>query len=240
MGSERILVVDDDEQICRFLARYLSREGFSILTASDGDAMREQLRQQSVDLVVLDLNMPGDDGLTLTRELRSNSELGIIILTGKESNVERIVGLELGADDYVSKPFDERELLARIRSVLRRSQPAAVTASSPVATHEVIEFAGWKLDVSSRTLVDEHAVNVPLTTLEFDMLVALVRQAMRVISRETLLRVCTGRDWDPYDRAVDTVMAKLRKKLEPDPKHPIMIKTIRGVGYMFAVPIKLR
>ena len=228
--GRRLLVVDDDPQIGRFLTKYLEREGFEVAVALNGDAMRARMVDEQFDLVILDLTMPGDDGLTLTRELRTRSNVGIIILTGKEGSVERVVGLELGADDYVSKPFDERELLARIRSVLRRS---ASLAASESGGHN-LGFGDFQLHIEGRELTHADDGPVQLTTLEFDLLVALASNPQRVMSREQLLAQAAGRTWSPYDRAIDTAIVKLRRKLGDDPKQPSMIKTVRGVGYMFA------
>lgn len=231
--QRRILVVDDDPQIGRYLKRYLEAEGLSVEVAYDGNEMRQLMQQQNFDLVILDLSMPGDDGLTLTRELRRTSEVGIIILTGKEGSVERVVGLELGADDYVSKPFDERELLARIRSVMRRSGP---TSNDALARQGELRFGEFSLNLGARELRHGERGVVALTTLEFDLLAVLVRNSPQVMSREQLLEQAAGRNWSPFDRAVDTAIVKLRRKMEPDPRQPALIKTVRGVGYMFAVP----
>lgn len=232
--GKRLLVVDDDPQIGRFLTKYLEREGFEVAVALNGADMRARMAVEHYDLVILDLTMPGDDGLTLTRELRTRSNVGIIILTGKEGSVERVVGLELGADDYVSKPFDERELLARIRSVLRRSMspPERDTSS------QVLGFGDFQLRLDSRELAHAQSGAVPLTTLEFDLLTALVGNPRRVMSREQLLAEATGREWSPYDRAIDTAIVKLRRKLGDDPKQPAIIKTVRGVGYLFAPTVE--
>lgn len=230
----RLLVVDDDPQVGRFLSRYLEREGFDVAVALDGEAMRARMSEENFDLVILDLTMPGDDGLTLTRELRSQSNVGIIILTGKEGSVERVVGLELGADDYVSKPFDERELLARIRSVLRRS----VTRHEPEAGEHALGFGTFRLQVSCRELAHVGGGVIQLTTMEFDLLAALVSNPQRVMSREELLGLAAGRSWSPYDRAIDTAIVKLRRKLGDDPKQPSIVKTVRGVGYVFALAVE--
>lgn len=232
-GEKRqLLVVDDDPQICRFLQRYLSHEGFDVLIARDGAEMRKALSEGTIDLIILDLNMPGDDGLTLTREIRRTSRVGIIILTGKEGSVERVVGLELGADDYVSKPFDERELLARIRSVLRRS--AASRAEGGRAAGGTLAFDGFILDIDRRELRRREGTIVALTTLEFDLLVILAWNSQQIMTREKLLEMAAGRDWTPYDRAVDTAVVKLRRKMELNARQPCIIKTVRGVGYVFS------
>lgn len=230
-----LMVVDDDPQIGRFLKRYLERESFEVSVAQNGDEMRECMSNASFDLVILDLTMPGDDGLTLTRELRQTSDIGIIILTGKEGSVERVVGLELGADDYISKPFDERELLARIRSVLRRS---ASRNGAGVVGGATVRFGSFELNLDGRELRHERDGIVALTTLEFDLMAVLARNPHRVMSREHLLAEVAGRTWSPYDRAVDTAIVKLRRKIEDDPRRPTLIKTVRGVGYMFALAVE--
>ena len=235
-----ILIVDDDPQIGRLLSRYLQREGFQVQVSHSAAEMRSALKGFAADLLILDLGLPGDDGLTLTREIRKTSNIGIIILTGKDAPVDRVVGLELGADDYVTKPFDERELLARIRTVLRRTQrPVAETAAHPGTDRPpAVRFAEWRLDLGARELVSEGGESVELTTMEFELLSVLVSNPNRVMSRDQLLERCTGRSWDPYDRAIDTLIVKLRRKLESDPKHPQIIKTVRGAGYIFTPSVQ--
>lgn len=228
----RLLVVDDDAQIRRFLQRYLGHEGFDVVTAANGSEMRRMLAGGDIDLIILDVGMPGDDGLTLTRELRRTSQVGIIILTGLEGSAERVVGLELGADDYVSKPFDERELVARIRTVLRRL--AVRDVEGGVTDRKPIVFDAFIIDLDRRELLHADGGAVALTTFEFDLLSVLVRHPRQPLSREMLLEQVAGRVWTPDDRAVDTAMVKLRRKLESDPRHPSIIKTVRGVGYLFA------
>lgn len=236
----RILIVDDDPQVGRLLSRYLEREGFTIQISHSANEMRAALKDFSADLLILDLGLPGDDGLTLTREIRRNSSVGIIILTGKDEPVDRVVGLELGADDYVTKPFDERELLARIRTVLRRTQnrsPDSVAEATPERP-PAVQFAEWRLDLGARELTSGKGDSVDLTTMEFELLSVLVSNPNRVMSRDQLLERCTGRSWDPYDRAIDTLIVKLRRKLESDPKHPQIIKTVRGAGYIFTPSVQ--
>ncbi len=236
----RILIVDDDPQVGRLLSRYLEREGFTIRISNSANEMRAALKGFPADLLILDLGLPGDDGLTLTREIRRNSSVGIIILTGKDEPVDRVVGLELGADDYVTKPFDERELLARIRTVLRRTQnrsPDTVAEANPERP-PAVQFAEWRLDLGARELTSGSGDSVELTTMEFELLSVLVINPKRVMTRDQLLERCTGRSWDPYDRAIDTLIVKLRRKLESDPKHPQIIKTVRGAGYIFTPSVQ--
>ncbi len=236
----RILIVDDDPQVGRLLTRYLEREGFTVQVSHSAKEMRASLKGFPADLLILDLGLPGEDGLTLTREIRRESSVGIIILTGKDEPVDRVVGLELGADDYVTKPFDERELLARIRTVLRRTKNrppervAEVAADRPPS----VRFAEWRLDLGARELTSGTGDSVELTTMEFELLSVLVNNPNRVMSRDQLLERCTGRSWDPYDRAIDTLIVKLRRKLEPDPKRPQIIKTVRGAGYIFTPSVQ--
>lgn len=230
----RILIVDDDPRICRLISRYLEREGFAVQSAADGDEMRVRLAETPADLIIMDLQLPGEDGLTLTRELRRDNDVAIIILTGKGETVDRIVGLEVGADDYLGKPFDERELLARVRSVLRRSAPS----EAPVAGRPGLTFEGWHLDLDAHELTSPDGERVVLTTAEFRLLSGLAQNAKRVLNRDQLLDLVAAREWDPYDRSIDVLIGKLRRKLEEDPKSPALIKTIRGVGYMFACDVR--
>lgn len=233
-----ILVVDDDQRICDLLARYLGREGYQIVTALDGEQMRRHLARAMPDLVLLDLMLPGEDGLLLAQELRRvHRQLGIIILTGKGETVDRIVGLEVGADDYVSKPFDNRELLARIHSVLRRLKQEHDNLQSLSDGKPVARFAGWRLDLVAHELVSPAGEPVHLTSHEFKFLAILVQNNNRLMSRDRIFDLIAGREWRPDDRSLDVLVGKLRKKLEPDPGNPAIIKTIRGEGYKLAVPV---
>lgn len=232
----RILVVDDDPRVRRLLDRYLTREGFEVAQAASGAEMREAMGQGPVSLVLLDLVLPGEDGLTLARELRQHSNVPIIMLSGKGKMLDRVIGLEVGADDYITKPFHLREVLARIRSVLRRQGevPGAIEAApeSP-AEGTVYDFAGWRLDATKRELVDAERAPVALTTGEFNLLLALVRSAGRVLDRDQLMDQVKNRAWSPYDRSMDSQVRRLRTKIERDPSKPELIKTVRGVGYVF-------
>jgi two-component system phosphate regulon response regulator OmpR len=231
-----ILVVDDDARIRQMLSRYLGEEGFRVSGVDSGAAMRECLTREKVDLVLLDLVLPGEDGLQLAREIRSRSGVGIIMVTGRSDMVDTVVGLEMGADDYIAKPFQLREVLARIKSVLRRLHPAG-PAEAPSAPEsgpgEVIRFDGWSLDLARRELKSPDQSDVSLTTGEFDLLTTFAKHPGRVLNRDVLMDLTRGRQWEAYDRAIDAQVARLRRKIETDPKNPTLIKSVRGVGYVF-------
>jgi len=235
--SGHILVVDDQQEICDLVREYLSDEGFRVSTANDGAGMREAITRDAVDLVILDLVLRGEDGLQLARELRSQSDIGIIMLTGRGETVDRIIGLEMGADDYLSKPFHLRELLARVRSVLRRGSSRADKPAAAVARAR-IRFSGWSLDLASRELLSPTGENVRLTTGEFELLAAFVNHANQVLSRDRLLDLSRHREAGPFDRTIDVQVGRLRRKLEDDPKNPTLIKTVRGGGYIFTPPVE--
>lgn len=233
-----ILVVDDDLQICKLLKLYLTGEGYEVSTAQDSVQMMQLFNQVNPALVILDLTLGSEDGLTLARELRTQSDVGIIILTGKLNPVDKVVGLEIGADDYITKPFDKRELLARVRSVLRRvSKPAA--SSNETNNHKYAHFNGWTLNLSLHELTSSEGENVHLTGNEFQLLSALVLNSNKVLTRDHILSLISGRDWAPIDRSVDVLVAKLRKKLKKAPEDSDMIKTLRGAGYIFAAQVEL-
>jgi two-component system OmpR family response regulator len=236
--AESILVVDDDGDIRALLADYLERHGYVVATARNGTEMRAALAHRPFDLVVLDVMMPGDDGLALCRELRARSALPVILLTALAEESDRVVGLEMGADDYLTKPFGARELLARIRAVLRRAPVGRPLHSSDPAEHLV--FDGWTLVPARRELLDRDGVQVSLTTGEFDLLLALARHAGRVLSRDELLDLTKGRVAGPFDRSIDVQLSRLRHKIEPDPKHPTLIRTVRGGGYLFTAVVERR
>jgi len=227
-----LLVVDDDPDIVLLIVRYFSTHGFRVTSAADGNAMREAIAREPVDLVLLDLGLPGEDGLELTRYLRERWRGPIIIVTGRGESVDRVVGLELGADDYVTKPFDLRELLARIRSVLRR-----MAERVPAGTGGAFAFAGFRLDPRSRELRDPAGTIVDLTSGEYALLKLLVEHPNRVLSRDDLMSWTHGRDAGPYDRAIDVQIGRLRRKIETDPAEPALIKSVRGAGYLFAAKV---
>ena len=229
--AEHILVVDDDPDTREELEQYLTGKGFRVTTADGGAAMRQVLERDAADLIILDLRMPGEDGLALTSRIRKSSDAGIIILTGTGDEVDHVVGLELGADDFVSKPADLRQLLARIRSVLRR---VGAASGERAGDHPpLLAFADWTLDLAARQLTSPQGSEVSLTTAEFDLIAGMAKSANRVLSRDQLLEMIHGRDWSPFDRSVDNLVSRLRRKIEADAKDPKLIKTVRGVGYVF-------
>src|SRR6516162_664412 len=232
-----ILIVDDQREICDLVQEYLSGEGYRTSTAQSGAEMRRVMAQSPVDLVILDLMLPGEDGLTLARSLRQDlPNVGIIILTGRGEIVDRIIGLEMGADDYLPKPFHLRELLARVKSVLRR---ASSRAQREPAGSARARFAGWHLDLATRELVSPTGGEVRLTTGEFDLLAAFVNNANQVLSRDRLLDLARNREAGPFDRTIDVQVGRLRRKLEDDPQNPTLIKTVRGSGYIFTPVVEM-
>lgn len=227
-----VLVVDDDGQILQLVARFLRANGFRVHAARNGVEMAEHLSHASVDLIVLDLMLPGTNGLDLCRELRRTSMLPVIMLTAKGDDVDRIIGLEVGADDYLTKPFNPRELLARIKAVLRRSRMASAEPA-PQRSRAFI-FAGWRLDTLKRELSGPSGVVVDLSTGEYDLLLAFLEAPQRVLSREFLLDAARNRTADPFDRAIDVQVSRLRRKMGPDGD---LIKTVRGAGYMLGADV---
>ena len=236
-----ILIVDDQQEICDVVQEYLTGEGYRVSTAHDGAGMRRVMGQSPADLVILDLMLPGEDGLTLARALRSESGIGIIILTGRGETVDRIIGLEMGADDYLPKPFHLRELLARVKAVLRRAQDRGGGGAGGDGTpsRSRARFSGWNLDLSSRELTSPGGQEVRLTTGEFDLLTAFVHNANQVLTRDRLLDLARNREAGPFDRTIDVQVGRLRRKLEDDPQNPSLIKTVRGSGYIFTPNVEM-
>lgn len=235
-----ILVVDDQPEICEVIREYLSGEGYRMSVVNDGQGMRRVMAQKDVDLVILDLMLPGEDGLVLARELRAeNAELGIIILTGRGEIVDRIIGLEMGADDYLPKPFHLRELLARVKSVLRRASTPAPERPERAGIRLKARFSGWNLDLATRELVSPQGTEVRLTTGEFDLLSAFIHNANQVLSRDRLLDLARNREAGPFDRTIDVQVGRLRRKIEEDPQKPTMIRTVRGTGYIFTPTVEV-
>ena len=224
----RVLIVEDDPDVRNSTAEYLASHDFQVDVADCGDAMRAALEKAVPNVVLLDLRLPGEDGLTLARSLRERYDVAIIMVTAADAVVDRVVGLEVGADDYVAKPFDLRELLARVKSVLRRAQAPAAGA-----TQQTVKVGGFSLDLSAHRLLDERGAEVPLTSMEFDLLRVFVGHPNQVLSRDQLLNLTRNRDWEPFDRSIDIRIARLRRKLEPDPDKPQLIKTVRGAGYCY-------
>lgn len=230
-----IVVVDDERDIRDTLSEYLSMHGFRVSTADGGVALRKLLDESRVDLVFLDINMPGEDGLSLARYMRVNHTAGIIMLTAAGDVVDRIVGLETGADDYLAKPFDLRELLARAKSVLRRVDQKLQISKSEEAISPVnrIAFGRCELDLEQHRLYETGGGEVAITSMEFDLLRTFAEHPNRVLTRDQILDVAHNRDWEPFDRSIDIRIARLRKKVEHDPSKPSVIKTVRGAGYMY-------
>jgi len=234
--SPHVLVVDDSADIREPLAKYLAKKGLRVSTANGGQEMRRLLKTNAVDLVVLDIMMPGEDGLSLCRMLRETTDTPVILLTAMAEDTDRVVGLEIGADDYVTKPFNPRELLARIRAVLRRSQAMPKPADRVEAVR--IRFDRWTLDTARRELVGEDGVAVPLSTAEFRLLTVFLRRPGMVLSRDQLLDLTAGRSLEPFERSIDNQVSRLRKKIEADPKTPTIIKTVWGGGYVLAGDVR--
>ncbi len=230
-----ILIVDDDRDIRSLLAEYLENNGYRVFAAADGQAMWPLLEQKKPELLVLDLNLPGEDGLSLCRRLRSNSALPVIMLTARSDPLDRILGLEMGADDYLPKPFEPRELLARIRSVLRRSH--AMPTNQAQDNTRCLRFAGWSLDLAARHLVHPKGQLIMLSGAEFRLLRVFLEHPNRVLNRDQLLGMTQGRDADPFDRSIDIQISRLRQKLGEDARSPQIIKTVRNGGYVLATQV---
>jgi DNA-binding response OmpR family regulator len=231
-----ILVVDDDPELLALVSGVLERSGMRTLTAQSVAEAEAPIAEARADLVVLDLMMPGEDGLSFCRRLRATSNIPVIMLTALAEDIDRIVGLEIGADDYLGKPFNPRELVARIKAVLRRRDTGAAPALAS-APPRALRFAGFVLLPDQLNLRDPAGADVALTSGEFALLLALVDRAPRVLSREMLLDLSRGVNTNPFDRSIDSQISRIRRKIEPDPKQPLFIKTVRNLGYAFSVPV---
>ncbi len=231
-----LLVVDDDREIRTLVGDYLKKNGYRVSLAGDGREMRAALAKNSVDLIVLDLMLPGEDGLSLCRDLRARSNLPVLMLTAKSDPFDRVLGLEMGADDYLVKPFEPRELLARIRSILRRTQ--ALPAILPSPAIRLYRFAGWKLDATTHQLTSPQGVVVTLSVAEYRLLLVFLTHPNRVLNRDQLMDMIKGREAEPFDRSIDLRVSRLRQKLQDDARAPQLIKTLRNEGYILAASVE--
>ena len=243
-SASHIAVLDDEIDITQLLANYLQSHGFRVTQLHNGPSLMALMDSDPADLVLLDLGLPGEDGFSIARRMRENWRCGLVIVTGRGDAVDKVVGLEVGADDYVTKPFDLRELVARVKAVLRRLAPGdvpAVAAAAPASfapgTSDRLRFAGWQLDLAARSLTNPQGQNVPLTGGEFDLLCAFARHPGRVLSRDFLLEQTRGREAAPFDRTIDVQVGRLRKKIEADPDDPQIVKSVRGAGYILVPPV---
>lgn len=234
-NQNKILIVDDEPDICEIVDMVLSDVGYDVSVLTEGAEVVDHVRQNAIDLVVLDLELPDADGLSLTRTLKERTDVSVIILSGRGETTEKIIGLEIGADDYMGKPFEPRELLARVRSVLRRRESLADGDAEETSN---LIFEGWKLDVMVRTLTSPAGNPISMSSGEFSLLKAFVEHPNRVLSRDQLLDYTHDLDTPAFDRSVDVQIARLRKKIEPDPQNPSFIKTVRNAGYIFAAKVE--
>jgi len=237
--GQKIVIVDDDAEIRRLLGQFLGKYGFDVALAKNGEEMDSVLAQGPVDCVILDIMMPGEDGFECCKRLRKTSTVPIIMLSAAGDETDRIVGLEMGADDYLPKPFNPRELLARIKAILRRTETVSdFTGTIVTNKDDIVTFEQWTLDMGMRRLISPEGLDVDLTAGEYSLLVAFVENPKRVLSRDQLLECTHNRSAGPFDRTIDVQVSRLRQKIEEDPKSPKIIKTVRGGGYMFAAQVK--
>ena len=239
MSTPHVAVLDDEPDITKLIARYLGTQGYRVSQLHNGADLLALMRHDPPSLVLLDLGLPGEDGFAIARQLREHHHCGLVIVSGRGEAIDKVVGLEVGADDYVTKPFDLRELLARVKAVLRRLEPG-----TPVAPGEAVPQRGFRVgpftvELGPRRVVGENSLDVTLTGGEFDLLVIFCRHPGRVLSRDCLLEATRGREAGPFDRTIDVQVGRLRRKLEADPENPTLIKSVRGAGYLLAVPVEL-
>lgn len=231
--AKTILVCDDEPDVREMLQEYLQRRGFTVVTAENSDALRDKLEQHQIDLVLLDINMPGEDGLTTLRNLRPQNEVPVVMLTAAGDVVDRILGLEMGADDYLGKPVDLRELEARIKAVLRRKSVPAPTGGNTKTTPNIAMFGSFSLHLDAAKLFSADGKEVPLTAMEFSLLKVFAENKSRVLNRDQILEQAHDRSWDPFDRSIDIRISRLRRKIEINPQKPMIIRTVRGIGYIY-------
>lgn len=236
-----ILVVEDDEMVQDIVKHYLENEDYRVSVVEEGIAMRAVMEADPAELVIMDIRLPGEDGFALTQYLHEHYDVGVIIVSARTDPVDRVVGLEIGADDYVTKPFNERELLARVRSVLRRlrrrTAAPAEAEEADTAVADTVLFAGWRLNCGARQLTNGNGEAVPLTSSEFNLLHSFIANPQRVMTRDRLMDLVYQRNYEPFDRSIDVLVTRLRRKIEEEPKTPALIKTVRGAGYLFAAEV---
>ncbi len=235
MTNTKILFIDDDQRICRLVKRYLEGNGYLVEFAHDAAQANNLLPDDSIALILLDIMLPDKDGLTLAQEIRSTSSTPIIFLTARAEIEDKVTGLQLGADDYITKPFEEKELIARIQSVLRRTQASTTNTNSTNRTQA--NFAGWRLDLLNHTLYSPDDERVEITSTEYRLLLKLLNQSNNTVKREEILHILSDREWSPLDRSADMAISKLRKKIEKNPRKPEIIKTVRNIGYQLTTEV---
>lgn len=239
MTNYNLAIVDDDKEIRELLTDLLQQYGYNAFDASNGDELYQLLENEKIDLIILDIRMPGEDGFTICQNIRKTSKIPIVMLTANGEEMDRIIGLEMGADDYLPKPFNPRELVARVRAVLRRTTDGAESEKIMIGTAvEVFKFAGWQLDTATRKLTSPDGLDISITAGEYTLLMTFLERPKRVLSRDQLLEITHNRQAGPFDRSIDIQVSRLRQKIEEDPKEPTLIKTVRGGGYMLTAPVE--
>lgn len=229
------LLVEDDAEIGDLISRYLENNGIAATRVSNGEALDAKMAAESYDILILDLNLPGEDGFSICRRVRAAGDMPIVIVTAQGEDVDKILGLEMGADDYIVKPFNPRELLARIRAVLRRAEPQSRAEAAPAS--QSFQFLGWRVNLLAREVVSPNGMKVAMTGAEFDLLHALCENPNRVLTRDQLINMTHGPTAGPFERSIDVLISRLRQKIEKDPKNPTMIQTVRSEGYMLSAPV---
>jgi two-component system, OmpR family, response regulator len=229
------LLVEDDAEISDLIARYLENNGIAVTQVTNGEALDAKLAANGFDILILDLNLPGEDGFSICRRVRAAGDMPIVIVTAQGEDVDKILGLEMGADDYIVKPFNPRELLARIRAVLRRTEPQS--RDEPAPSNQSFHFLGWRVNLLAREVVSPTGMKVAMTGAEFDLLHALCENPNRVLTRDQLINMTHGPTAGPFERSIDVLISRLRQKIEKDPKNPTMIQTVRSEGYMLSAPV---
>jgi two-component system OmpR family response regulator len=235
--TKHVTIVEDDPDVRALLTRSLGSDGYQVTALESGAGIEDVIASNQIDLVILDIGLPDVDGLTITQKIRRTSDVAIIIVSGRGDLADRVVGLEIGADDYITKPFEPREILARVRSVLRRGGRQGAVAVTPAEAHQLYAFGNWKLDATAQALHDDSGRPVSLTSGEFKLLEAMVTRANRVLTRDQLMDICYGNNSPAFDRSIDVCVARLRRKLQDDPRNPAVIRTVRNGGYIFSAKV---